>query len=195
MMIYIYHIEALSKEEQSQLLLAADACRLPVGLIGERDIHKTVEECLDSISALDMQTFTPLETIDTEAFMLMHIDDLALDSFLAAMRKYKVYISHKCMVTEKNRTWTIQKLIGDVTEEHALMSVLMTLQKLVSVAKEFDASGYEPFLWLDFQNKLHEAEDLMAHVGKVEIAVEDANHTFERFNNAVMALIQSKKKA
>lgn len=191
-MIYIYHLEALSKEKQAQLLLAADACRLDVGIITETDIHKTVEKCIETIVPISMNQFVALEPEDADAFMLMDIDDLALDSFLATMRKYQVHIAHKCMVTEKNRSWTIKKLVGDVTEEHALMTVLMKLQKMLGVAKEFEAERYEPLLWLEFETKMREAEDLLAHVGKVEISIEDAEHTFERFNQSVMALIQSK---
>lgn len=171
-MLYIYKLNALSAAEQDAFLTAADRSGEAVCLIEESDLSCTVTEILDTLNPIDMRAFKPLVQVEGRPFLLMDVDDLALDPILASMRGHKVHIGHKCMVTDKNRTWTVQKLIGDVVEEHALMTALMKLQKLVEGSGDLKQDNINPLLWMAFQEKKLQAEDLLAHIGKVEIPVE-----------------------
>lgn len=184
-MLYIYKLNALSAAEQDAFLTAVDRCGESVCLMDDSDLSRTVTEVLDSLEPMDMREFKPLVKVDGAPFLLMDVDDLALDPILAAMRAHKVHIGHKCMVTEKNRTWTVQKLIGDVVEEHALMTALMKLQKLVESAADLKEGDMNPLLWMAFQQKKHQAEDLLAHIGKVEIPVEAVDAVTVQFEQAL----------
>ena len=184
-MLYIYKMNALSAVEQDAFLTAVDRCGEAVCLLDDSDLSRTVTEVLDTLEPVDMRGFKPLAKVDGAPFLLMDVDDLALDPILAAMRAYKVRIGHKCMVTDKNRTWTIQKLIGDVAEEHALMTALMKLQKLVENAADLKESDMNPLLWMAFQQKKLQAEDLLAHIGKVEIPVEAVDAVTAQFEQAL----------
>lgn len=184
-MLYIYKLNALSAVEQDAFLTAVDCCGEAVCLLDDSDLSRTVTEVLDTLEPVDMRGFKPLAKVDGAPFLLMDVDDLALDPILAAMRAHKVRIGHKCMVTDKNRTWTIQKLIGDVAEEHALMTALMKLQKLVENAGDLKEGDTNPLLWMAFQQKKHQAEDLLAHIGKVEIPVEAVEAVTAQFEQAL----------
>lgn len=139
---------------------------------------------------MEIRGFEPLAQQEGEPFLLMDIDDLEVDPFLAQLRQNKVRIGHKCMVTEKNRSWKVQKLIGDVAEEHEMMTQLVSCSS--AGAGAFRGKGLRPVLWLTFTSKKQAAEDLLAHVGKAPISVETIQATMKDLNNAVMALIVSR---
>lgn len=152
-MLYIYNLECLSASEQDAFMNVADRCGEAVCRITEADLDKTVEECLETLAPIDMKAFCAGMQQEGNPFLLMDIDDLEIDPFLELMRKNKVRIGHKCMVTDKNRHWKVQKLIGDVAEEHAVMTHLVTLQQMLEAAKEFKQEEYNPLLWLTFTQK------------------------------------------
>lgn len=191
-MLYIYNLECLSASDQDAFLTVVDRVGEAVCRIGEEDMEKTVAECLETLTPMEIRGFEPLTQQEGEPFLLMDIDDLEVDPFLAQLRQHKVRIGHKCMVTEKNRSWKLHKLIGDVAEEHAMMTKLMTLQQMVEVAKDFKEEDYNPLLWLTFTQKRRAAEDLLAHVGKAPISVDAIEATTKDLNQAVMALIVSR---
>lgn len=188
-MLYIYKLECLSASEQDAFMNVADRCGEAVCRITEPDLEKTVEECLETLAPIDMKTFCAGTQQEGTPFLLMDIDDLEIDPFLELMRKNKVRIGHKCMVTDKNRHWKVQKLIGDVAEEHAVMTHLVTLQQMLEAAKEFKQEEYNPLLWLTFTQKKQAAQDLLEHVGKAPISVEVIQATTKDLNQAVMAMI------
>lgn len=191
-MLYIYNLECLSVSEQDAFINVADRCGEAVCRITEADLDKTVEECLATLVPLDMTAYRAEPQQEGTPFLLMDIDDLEIDPFLAQMRKHKVRIGHKCMVTEKNRRWKVQKLIGDVAEEHAMMTQLMTLQQMLEAAKDFKQEDYNPLLWMTFEQKKQAAQDLLEHVGKAPISIEVIQATTKDLNQAVMALIVSR---
>lgn len=170
-MIYIYQLETLSKEMQQAFVMACDRSGETIAVLSEDDMDKSVAECLAAAKPLDMRTFTPLSTTSGEPFMLMDVDDLALDPFLASLRGYKVRINHKCMVTDKNKNWNIKKLMGDVAEEHAVMSRVMALHSRVKEAETLEKNDYPVLVWMAFERELDKARDMLAHVGKVEIPI------------------------
>lgn len=187
-MLYIYKMNALSAAEQDAFLTAVDRSGESVCLMDDSDLVRTVTEVLETLRPMDMRAFKPLPQEEGAPFLLMDVDDLALDPILAALRSHKVSIGHKCMVTDKNRTWTVQKLIGDVAEEHALMTSLMKLQKLVEGAETLKEADINPLLWMAFQQKKLQAEDLLAHIGKVEIPVEAVEAVTAQFEQALQMI-------
>lgn len=191
-MLYIYNLECLSTSDQDTFLSVVDRIGEAVCRIDERDLDKTVAECLATLKPMEIRGFEPQPQQEGEPFLLMDIDDLEIDPFLAQLRQHKVRIGHKCMVTEKNRSWKLQKLIGDVAEEHAMMTQLVTLQQMLQMAADFKEEDYNPLLWLTFTQKKQAAEDLLAHVGKAPITPEAIQATAKDLNQAVMALIVSR---
>lgn len=191
-MLYIYNLECLSVSDQNAFISVVDRVGEGLCRIGERDLEKTVAQCLEELAPMEIRGFEPLAQQEGEPFLLMDIDDLEVDPFLAQLRQNKVRIDHKCMVTEKNRNWKVQKLIGDVAEEHEMMTQLVSLQQMLALAGDFVEKDYDPLLWLTFTSKKQAAEDLLAHVGKAPISVETIQATMKDLNNAVMALIVSR---
>lgn len=191
-MLYIYNLECLSASDQNAFISVVDRVGEGLCRIGERDLEKTVAQCLEELAPMEIRGFEPLAQQEGEPFLLMDIDDLEVDPFLAQLRQNKVRIDHKCMVTEKNRSWKVQKLIGDVAEEHEMMTQLVSLQQMLALAGDFVEKDYDPLLWLTFTSKKQAAEDLLAHVGKAPISVETIQATMKDLNNAVMALIVSR---
>ncbi|MDO4281492.1 MAG: DUF3783 domain-containing protein [Peptococcaceae bacterium] len=189
-MLYIYQLETLSPADQTAFIEAADRCGEAVSELTNKDLHKTVAECLKAPVAIEMRDFQPRPQMEGEPFLLMDVDDLAIDTFLAAMRERKVRIGHKCMITAKNKGWHLSKLIGDVQEEHALMSALIKLQRSLDVAKGFNEADYAPLMWQAFDAQRKQAADLLAHVGKVEIAKETVESVTNQLNVAVMSMLQ-----
>ncbi|MEE0510498.1 MAG: DUF3783 domain-containing protein [Peptococcaceae bacterium] len=173
-------------------MTVADRCGEAVCRITERDLEKTVAECLETLVPIDMKAFQVEKQQEGTPFLLMDIDDLEIDPFLEQLRKHKVRIGHKCMVTEKNRQWKVQKLIGDVAEEHAMMTQLVTLQQMLEAAKDFKQEDYNPLLWMTFTQKKQAAQDLLDHVGKAPISIEAIQTMTKDLNQAVMALIVSR---
>ena len=188
-MLYIYNLECLSASDQNAFISVVDRVGEGLCRIGERDLEKTVAQCLEELAPMEIRGFEPLAQQEGEPFLLMDIDDLEVDPFLAQLRQN---IGHKCMVTEKNRSWKVQKLIGDVAEEHEMMTQLVSLQQMLALAGDFVEKDYDPLLWLTFTSKKQAAEDLLAHVGKAPISVETIQATMKDLNNAVMALIVSR---
>lgn len=191
-MLYIYNLECLSASDQNAFISVVDRVGEGLCRISERDLEKTVAQCLEELAPMEIRGFEPLAQQEGEPFLLMDIDDLEVDPFLAQLRQNKVRIDHKCMVTEKNRNWKVQKLIGDVAEEHEMMTQLVSLQQMLALAGDFVEKDYDPLLWLTFTSKKQAAEDLLAHVGKAPISVETIQATMKDLNNAVMALIVSR---
>lgn len=191
-MLYIYNIDCLAAPDQEALLTVVDRAGEALCLIGEQDLEKTVGEVLGTLDTVDIASFQALPVVEGEPFLLMDIDDLEVDAFLAQLRKQKVRIGHKCMVTQKNRGWRLRKLIGDVAEEHRMMSQLVTLQQMLALAADFKETDYAPFLWRAYQEKRQAAEDLLAHVGKAPVSIDAVQEMTKAFNQAVMALIVSR---
>lgn len=152
-MLYIYNLECLSVSDQNAFISVVDRVGEGLCRIGERDLEKTVAQCLEELAPMEIRGFEPLAQQEGEPFLLMDIDDLEVDPFLAQLRQNKVRIGHKCMVTEKNRSWKVQKLIGDVAEEHEMMTQLVSLQQMLALAGDFVEKDYDPLLWLTFTSK------------------------------------------
>lgn len=64
----------------------------------------------------------PGKTPETEFMLLCGLGDRQLDRLLAAMRRADAVVPHKAVLTEQNRGWTLEKLIGEVAREHKALS-------------------------------------------------------------------------
>ena len=58
-MFYIYGLGGLLPEAQKALLYTVDACGDSICKIGEDDLEKTVEECLNSKEVIAISSFKP----------------------------------------------------------------------------------------------------------------------------------------
>ena len=187
-MLYIYKLNTLAKEMQQAFVDAADRAGQSICLLGDDDIEKTLTTCLGAIAPMDMSGCSPSEGEEGAPFLIMDVDDLAIDPLLATLRAHKVRIDHKCMVTDKNKDWTLKKLIGDVEEEHALMGAIMRLAKTVEKAETLSKDDYPILAWMAFERELDMARDMFSHVGKVEIPVEVVMQVQERLTAALETL-------
>lgn len=64
----------------------------------------------------------PPETVPEAAFLLLcALGDKQLDRLLAAMRRAGVSVPYKAVLTERNKDWTLCKLIEEVAREHEFL--------------------------------------------------------------------------
>ena len=59
---------------------------------------------------------------EAEFMLLCALGGRQLDRLLAAMRRAGVVVPYKAVLTEQNRSWTLEKLIGEVAREHEALS-------------------------------------------------------------------------
>lgn len=59
---------------------------------------------------------------ETEFMLLCALGERQLDRLLAAMRRAGVAVPHKAVLTEQNRSWTLERLIREVVREHEALS-------------------------------------------------------------------------
>ena len=57
-----------------------------------------------------------------EFMLLCGLGDRQLDRLLAGMRRAGAVVPHKAVLTEQNRSWTLEKLIREVMREHEALS-------------------------------------------------------------------------
>ena len=60
----------------------------------------------------------PEKVPETEFMLLCGLGDRQLDRLLAAMRRADAVVPYKAVVTEQNRSWTLERLIREVAREH-----------------------------------------------------------------------------
>ena len=59
---------------------------------------------------------------ETEFMLLCALGDRQLDRLLAAMRRAGAVVPYKAVLTEQNRSWTLERLIREVVREHEALS-------------------------------------------------------------------------
>ncbi len=99
----------------------------------------------------------------TEFMLMCGFSESLLDKFLDAMQAQEIRIDHKAIVTEYNRYYTLDELIGDIEEEHEVFQALLALDKVIKAAEELDETTYGQVEgWAAFQEALSVANDLLA---------------------------------
>ena len=94
--------------------------RIPALTVGEAHLGETVERLVSSNAAASGAPVP--ETVPEEPFLLLcALGDRQLDRLLADLRRAGVSVPCKAILTEHNRSWTLCKLITEVSREHRMM--------------------------------------------------------------------------
>lgn len=88
--------------------------------VAENQLSETVGR-LASTNAAAAPNTPPKAVPETEFMLLCNLGDRQLDRLLAAMRRAGAVVPHKAILTEQNRNWTLERLIGEVVREHELL--------------------------------------------------------------------------
>ena len=59
-MLYIYNLECLSASDQNAFISVVDRVGEGLCRIGERDLEKTVAQCLEELAPMEIRGFEPL---------------------------------------------------------------------------------------------------------------------------------------
>ena len=89
--------------------------------ITEAQLGETVGR-LVSTNAAAVPDAPPKAAPEAEFMLLCGLGDRQLDRLLAAMRRVGAVVPYKAVVTEQNRSWTLERLIREVAREHELLS-------------------------------------------------------------------------
>lgn len=99
---------------------------------------------------------------DTEFMLLCNLPEALLDKFLDAMQADGLRIDHKAVVTAYNQNMELHKLMGDISEEHDVFQMLLTLNSMVTDSKKLteEANGSSTH-WKAFQTELSASDALL----------------------------------
>ena len=99
---------------------------------------------------------------DTEFMLLCNLPEALLDKFLDAMQADGLRIDHKAVVTAYNQNMELHKLMGDVSEEHDVFQMRLTLNSMVADSKKLtkEANGNSEH-WNAFQKALSDSDALL----------------------------------
>lgn len=99
---------------------------------------------------------------DTEFMLLCNLPEALLDKFLDAMQADGLRIDHKAVVTAYNQDMELHKLMGDISEEHDVFQMLLTLNSMVTDSKKLteEANGSSEH-WNAFQKALSASDALL----------------------------------
>lgn len=99
---------------------------------------------------------------DTEFMLLCNLPEALLDKFLDAMQADGPRIDHKAVVTAYNQDMELHKLMGDISEEHDVFQMLLTLNSMVTDSKKLtkEANGSSEH-WNEFQKALSASDALL----------------------------------
>lgn len=89
--------------------------------VAESQLGETVGRLVSTNAAAAVDT-PPKAVPEAEFMLLCALGDRQLDRLLAAMRRAGAVVPHKAVLTEQNRSWTLERLIGEVAREHELLS-------------------------------------------------------------------------
>ena len=81
-------------------------------------LGETVGRLVSTNAAAAPKAEPPQVASETEFMLLCGLGDRQLDRLLAAMRRAGAVVPHKAVLTEQNRSWTLERLIGEVAREH-----------------------------------------------------------------------------
>lgn len=89
--------------------------------VTEAQLGETVGR-LASTNAAVVPDVPPKAAPEAEFMLLCDLGDRQLDRLLAAMRRAGAAVPYKAVLTERNRSWTLEKLIREVAREHEALS-------------------------------------------------------------------------
>ena len=99
----------------------------------------------------------------TAEFMLLcNLPEALLDKFLDAMQADGLRIDHKAVVTAYNQDMELHKLMGDISEEHDVFQMLLTLNNMVTDSEKLTEKVYGSSQhWNAFQKALSDSNTLL----------------------------------
>ena len=99
---------------------------------------------------------------DTEFMLLCNLPEALLDKFLDAMQADGLRIDHKAVVTAYNQNMELHKLMGDISEEHDVFQMLLTLNNMVTDSEKLTEKVYGSSQhWNEFQKALSASDALL----------------------------------
>lgn len=99
---------------------------------------------------------------DTEFMLLCNLPEALLDKFLDAMQADGLRIDHKAVVTAYNQDMELHKLMGDISEEHDVFQMLLTLNNMVTDSEKLTEKVYGSSQhWNAFQKALSDSNTLL----------------------------------
>ena len=99
---------------------------------------------------------------DTEFMLLCNLPEALLDKFLDAMQADGLRIDHKAVVTAYNQDMELHKLMGDISEEHDVFQMLLTLNNVVTDSEKLTEKVYGSSQhWNAFQKALSDSNTLL----------------------------------
>ena len=99
---------------------------------------------------------------DTEFMLLCNLPEALLDKFLDAMQADGLRIDHKAVVTAYNQNMELHKLMGDISEEHDVFQMLLTLNNMVTDSEKLTEKVYGSSQhWNEFQKALSASDTLL----------------------------------
>lgn len=114
--VLLYRIGNESERDRALRAVLRDRKLLTLD-IEEAQLGETVERLVSTNAAATAST-PPQAVPETEFMLLCALGDRQLDRLLAAMRRAGAVVPHKAVLTEQNRSWTLERLIREVVREH-----------------------------------------------------------------------------
>lgn len=145
-------------------------------LIGRDDTKKTIAELLDLPAAAVVETDPDAPSL----LLFAGFPDKTVHLLLGALRDNQIRFDLKAVVTGTNRGWTLDRLLEDLRDEHAVMNAW---QALAAMTQKADLLLMEPAVLLD--------------TGGFEADVEAAKSFLRQESNEAITLdilIEKKKK-
>lgn len=81
-----------------------------------------------------------IEFPECEALVLSGVSRQRLDEVLAALKEADLSVQFKAVVTPQNRSWTFEKMLGEIRYEDRMMRVLIPLRQNLERLKGLDLS-------------------------------------------------------
>lgn len=192
-MLYLYHAQSLSPEAWQGFVKTLQEQEEKAVLWNDKDLGHKVDDLLAQ-GRERSQGPDDLASSGKEMpglpFLLMDVPGEALQGLVTSLRQNGCYIPHKATVTDRNQTMTLEDLIRDVMEEHALMGQIQTLHKLLESSKDFSEGLYPVQAWADFQALREEAQGFLNQVGKREISLQEAGDMVKKYTEGSVYLIK-----
>ena len=99
--------------------------------INKTDKNKAIKvKSIAILNKIKIESFDEMEVSalpnDAEILIMRGMSRTDLSKFLADLRKKGILISLKCVETEINKDWTLQKLYEEIKKEHAAIEKGMT---------------------------------------------------------------------
>lgn len=117
--VLLYRIGNESERDRSLRAVLREQNLLTLD-VSESQLGETVARLASSNAAAVSDT-PPKSVPETEFMLLCALGDRQLDRLLAAMRRAGAVVPHKAVLTEQNRSWTLERLIREVAREHELL--------------------------------------------------------------------------